>query len=268
MASATVSKRQFPTNTDRRPAARPFLSFLSTTVGSKFLVALTGLLLTGFVVMHMLGNLQLFKGRDALNSYAKMLKDFGGLLWAARLGLLTVFVLHVWLAIRLKLRSRAARPVPYAHEDTIQASWASRNMLLTGLVILAFLVFHLMHYTLGLVAATAQTPSGPVNYLDLTESFKQGEVIDPARSRHDVYAMTIYGFRNVPVSIAYIVAQLFLGLHLSHGVASIFQSMGWCTPRVWQTLRRVGFAVALVVVIGNVSMPLAVMAGLIGHDVP
>src|SRR5262249_27854012 len=124
MATAAVSKRQYPTNTARRPAARQFLPALSTTVGSKFLVALTGLLLTGFVAQHMLGKLLVFKGGEALNSYAKMLKDFGGLLWAARIGLLTVFVLHVGLAVRLKLRSRAARPIPYAHEDVIQASWS------------------------------------------------------------------------------------------------------------------------------------------------
>jgi hypothetical protein len=125
-----------------------------------------------------------------------------------------------------------------------------------------------MHYTFGVVAATAPTPNGPVNFLDLTESLKRSEATDPARDRHDVYAMTIYGFRNVPVSIAYIVAQLFLGLHLRHGVASTFQSMGWCSPRVWPALRLAGFAVAWLVVLGNVSMPLAVLTGLIGGDVP
>jgi succinate dehydrogenase / fumarate reductase cytochrome b subunit len=265
MATATVPKRQHPTNAPDKPLWPRLLQALSTTVGSKYVVALTGLLLTGFVVGHMTGNLLIFKGRDALNAYAQLLKDQGALLWAARLGLLTVFVLHVWLAIRLQARSTAARPVGYAYQDTIQASWASRHMLLTGLVLLAFIVFHLLHYTFGLVAAT--TPDGR-NFLDLTESFKQGTAVDPARGRHDVYAMTVYGFRNVPVVIAYVVAQIFLGLHLSHGVASTFQSMGWCAPRFWRTLRAIGLAVALVVTLGNVSMPLAVMLRLIGNDVP
>ncbi len=269
MATATISKRTVPCNTDPVPASRRLLPALGTTVGSKYLVALTGLALSGFVVAHMSGNLLIFKGRDALNTYAKFLKDQGMILWAARLGLLAVFVLHLWLALRLTLRNRDARPVRYVHEDTVQASWASRHMALTGLVILAFLIFHLLHYTFGLVAAT--TPDGR-NFLDLHESARaaaQGAgPIDPARGRHDVYAMTVYGFRNVWVSVAYIVAQVFLGLHLSHGIASTFQSTGWCAPRVWPVIRTVGVAIALIVMIGNIAMPLAVMTGEVGQDVP
>jgi succinate dehydrogenase / fumarate reductase cytochrome b subunit len=255
MATATIPKRQYPTNAAAQPLWPRLRGALSTTVGSKYLVALTGLALTGFVVAHLSGNLLVFKGRDALNSYAEFLKDRGALLWAARLGLLTVFVLHIWLALRLKLRSRAARPTRYVYEDTIQASWASRHMVLTGLVILAFVIFHLLHYTFGLVAATAP---GGTNYLDLKD----------AAGRNDVYAMTVYGFRSVPVVIVYVVAQVFLGLHLAHGVASTFQSLGWCAPRFWPTLRAVGLTVAAVVTLGNSAMPLAVLLGLIGGDVP
>src|SRR3954447_951035 len=230
MATATTpSKRLVPTNATRQRMSRWLFAALGTTVGSKYVVALTGLALTAFVVVHMAGNLLIFRGRDALNSYALFLKDRGGLLWLARGGLLAMFVLHVWLAVRLTLRNRAARPTRYAYEDTVQASWASRTMIWSGLVILAFVIFHLMHYTFGLVAATA--PDG-TNYLDLHESLTQASPRDPAQ-RHDVYGMTVYGFRNVAVSIAYIVAQLFLGLHLSHGVSSTFQSMGWAAPRWW-----------------------------------
>jgi succinate dehydrogenase / fumarate reductase cytochrome b subunit len=265
MATATVSKRDVPTNHEPRQTRRQLLPALSSTVGSKFIVALTGLALTGFVIAHMAGNLLVYKGRDALNSYAQTLKDHGELLWAARLGLLAVFVLHIWLAVRLKLRSRAARPVGYAYEQTIQASWASQHMILTGLVILVFVVFHLLQYTFGLVAATA--PNGQ-NFLDLTESLKQGTVIDSARGRHDVYAMTVYGFRNVWVSVVYIVAMILLGLHLSHGIASTFQSLGWSAPRVWPAIRGIGLAITLLIVVGNCSMPLAVMFRLVGTDVP
>src|SRR5438067_7413453 len=197
MSTATTpSKRLYPTNAQPVPMSRWLFAPLGTTVGSKYVVALTGLALTGFVVVHMSGNLLLFRGRDALNSYALFLKDRGGLLWLARGGLLTMFVLHIWLAVRLTLRNRAARPTRYAYEDTVQASWASRTMIWSGLVILAFVIFHLMHYTFGLAFATAP---GDVNFLDLR---------DPAR-HHDVYAMTVYGFRNVGVSVAYIVAQVF-----------------------------------------------------------
>src|SRR5439155_7865184 len=115
----------------------------------KSLIALTGLGLTGFVIAHMLGNLQTYMGRDKLNTYAKLLKDMGPLLWAARFGLLALLVLHVILSIRLKLLAYRARPIPYFHEQTIQSSIASRTMLHTGLIILAFLSFHLAHYTFG-----------------------------------------------------------------------------------------------------------------------
>ncbi len=257
MATATTpSKRLFPTNAQRVPMSRWLLAALATTVGSKYVVALTGLALTGFVIAHMTGNLLLFRGREALNAYALFLKERGALLWAARLGLLIVFVLHIWLAARLKFRNWAARPVRYAYENTVQASWASRTMIWSGLVILAFVIFHLMHYTFGL--AFASDPHG-TNFLELK---------DPATGNHDVYAMTVYGFRNVPVAIAYIVAQLFLGLHLSHGISSSFQSLGWSAPRWWRLIHGIGLAVALAVVIGNIAMPLAVMTGLVGGDVP
>jgi succinate dehydrogenase / fumarate reductase cytochrome b subunit len=265
MATAiTPSKSSYPTNAQRVPMSRWLFAALGTTVGSKYIVALTGLALTGFVVVHMTGNLLLFRGREALNSYALFLKERGGLLWAARFGLLAVFVLHIWLAVRLKFRNLAARPTRYAYENTVQASWASRTMIWSGLVILAFLIFHLLHYTFGLVVATA--PDGK-NFLDLHESLRQTSPHDPAQ-RHDVYAMTVYGFRNVAVSMAYIVAQLFLGLHLSHGVSSTFQSLGWAAPRWWRTLRAISLAVALAVVAGNIAMPLAVMTGWVGADVP
>jgi succinate dehydrogenase / fumarate reductase cytochrome b subunit len=265
MATATTpSKRLKETNFQPVPMSRWLLDGLGTTVGSKYVVALTGLALTAFVLVHMTGNLLIFRGREALNSYALFLKERGALLWAARLGLLAVFVLHIWLAVRLTLRNRAARPTRYAYEDTVQASIASRTMIWSGLVILAFVVFHLMHYTFGLVAATA--PNGK-NYLSLEESLAQTSPHDPAQ-RHDVYAMTIYGFRSVPVAIAYIVAQIFLGLHLSHGVASTFQSMGWSAPRWWRLIRCIGRTIAFAVVIGNIAMPLAVMTGMIGRDVP
>ncbi len=257
MSTATASKRAARPNDAGTPLSQWLLVPLGSTVGSKFLVALTGLALTGFVVAHMSGNLLLFKGRDALNSYALFLKERGALLWLARGGLLFAFVLHLSLALRLHRRNRAARPTAYAYQNTVQASWASRQMALTGIVILAFVVFHLLHFTFGAVAATAP---GAKNFLDLTDP------TDP--KRHDVYAMAVYGFRNVAVSLAYIVAQVFLFLHLSHGIASTFQSLGWCSPRIWPTLRRIGLTLAVIVAAGNIAMPLAVMTGLVGRDVP
>jgi succinate dehydrogenase / fumarate reductase cytochrome b subunit len=264
MPHVTASKRDYRTNYDRRASIpKTLLPALGTTVGSKFLVALTGLALTGFVLAHMTGNLLLFKGRDALNSYALFLKDRGALLWLARIGLLAAFVLHIVLAIRLTLRNRAARPERYVYEHTVQATYASRTMIWSGLALLAFVIFHLLHYTFGAVLATA--PDG-TNFFDLSESLAQASPRDPAR-RHDVYAMTIYGFRNVPVSIAYVIAQVFLGLHLWHGIGSTFQSLGWNSPRWNPLIVTVGRSLAALVTLGNIAMPLAVVSRLIGNDV-
>lgn len=221
------------------------------SVGTKYWMAITGAMLIGFVLFHMLGNWQLFLGREALNRYAATLKSFGPILWAARLALLTVFVVHLILAIRLKLRNSAARPVAYAYQNTIQASYASRAMVLTGLTILAFVVFHLAHFTLGWTHP---------DQFQLEEKLKDGT------TRHDVYGMVVMGFQNPVISGSYIVAMLLLGLHLWHGASSLFQSLGLNHPRYNRYLRCVGPVVASVVVLGNCSMPLAVLFGLAGGN--
>src|SRR4051794_22955462 len=162
-----------------------------SSLGRKFLMALTGLGLTGFVIAHLLGNLQVFLGREALNSYAAGLKHLGGLLWIARGGLLAIFVLHVAYGVNLWLANRAARPVLYHFKQYREATLASRTMIWTGLVILVFVLFHLAHYTFFLVSP------------DFSE-------LHDAQGRHDVYAMTILGFRNPFISLLYVVAMALL----------------------------------------------------------
>jgi succinate dehydrogenase / fumarate reductase cytochrome b subunit len=224
------------------------LPLVKSSVGSKYVMALTGLGLMFFVLGHMAGNLLVFAGRDALNSYAHALKHAPVLLWTVRSGLLAIFVVHVVLGIRLTLQNTAARGTPYVYEDTVEANWASRHMMLTGLVILAFLLYHLAHFTFGWVAK-ADLPLGVrSNYLDL---------VDPA-GRQDVYAMVIYGFRNPWITLSYLIAQGFLGLHLWHGGSSWFQSLGLNAPRYEGVVHRIGPIVATVVVVGNCSMPLAI----------
>jgi succinate dehydrogenase / fumarate reductase cytochrome b subunit len=257
MATATpVTKFSIRPNTSNRPYFASIRQSVTSTVGSKFLVALTGLALTGFVYVHMAGNLLVFRGRVALNDYAQFLKDLGWLLWAARLGLLAVFVLHVWLALKLKRRSLAARPERYVKEATVQATWASRHMALTGLVILAFVIYHLMHFTLGWVQTAVDSTGQSVGFLTLR---------DPL-GRHDVYGMVIHGFRNPWIVAVYVIAQVLLGLHLSHGIASVFQTMGWTRPAIWPTIRAIGVTLAAIVMIGNIAMPLAVYFRFIGAE--
>jgi succinate dehydrogenase / fumarate reductase cytochrome b subunit len=251
MAAAAPTKRKHQPNS--LPAAKGaawLLPIFRSSVGAKFLIALTGIGLTGFVIAHMLGNLQIFMGQARLNHYAKFLKDLGPTLWAARFGLLVLFVVHVALSIRLKQRATEARPIPYFHEDTIQAGIASRTMLQTGLLVFAFLLFHLAHYTFGWIGA-AQQDGQTVSYLGLK---------DPA-GLHDVYSMTILGFRNPVVSILYIVAQVLLFMHLSHGIGSVFQTLGANSPRWQPTIRILAWAVALLVGVGNIAIVLGVWAG-------
>lgn len=224
-----------------------------SSLGSKVLMAFTGLALTGFVIAHMIGNLQVFAGPEVLNGYAENLKHMPALLWIARVGLLALFVGHIVYGIRLWRLNRAARPVLYHFKTYREASLASRTMLWTGLVILAFVLFHLAHYTFGFIG----TANG-VNYLDLK---------DP-QGRHDVYAMTVHGFRNPVVSLTYVVAMGLLAFHLSHGFQSLFQSLGLNHPRWTPLLKATGLALATVVFAGNSSMPLAVLFRIIGREVP
>ncbi len=218
---------------------------LNSSVGLKLLVALSGLGLFGFVIMHMLGNWQIFLGPDALNSYAYLLKSNPQILWPARIGLLVIILVHVGATFKIKSRNRKARPDGYASEKSLTSTWASRHMMLTGLVILAFTLFHLAHYTLMLV-----DPS----FADLHD----------AMGRHDVYTMVVTGFSNPFVAGFYIFAIILLGLHLSHGLSSIWQTLG-INNKVWRPyLQKLGCLIALFIVLGNIAMPIAVLAGLIG----
>jgi succinate dehydrogenase / fumarate reductase cytochrome b subunit len=231
-------------------------SYLGSTVGHKVVTALTGLGLAAFVVVHMLGNLKVLPGgpasREAINAYAHFLKhDLGALLWIARGGLLTIFVLHVALTLRLKAKTATARPVPYVQYRPAQATLASRTMLSTGVVILAFTLFHLAHYTFGWVHG-AQRPDGTwANYLDLTDE----------KGRHDVYAMMVAGFSTPWIAVLYLVAQAVIAAHLSHGVKSSLQTLGLVGRRFSLVARWLGYATAAVVLVGNCAIVLAVWLG-------
>jgi succinate dehydrogenase / fumarate reductase, cytochrome b subunit len=240
-----------------------------SSLGAKYVMALTGISLLGFVIAHMLGNLLIYVGPDALNSYAHALKDKPALLWTARSGLLIIFLLHLVLAIRLTLQNQNARGVAYVYEDTVQASWASRHMLLTGLVLLAFIVFHLAHFTFGIITTTNSYSKGEhINYLDLRDPADPAAHSSAEGPRHDVYRMVVDGFRNWVITLTYVIAQVFLWLHLWHGASSWFQSLGLNHPAYNPLIRAFGPVVSTAILIGNCSIPLAVLSGLIGGSVP
>lgn len=218
--------------------------FAKSSIGAKVIVALTGAILFGFVLVHMAGNLQIFLGPEPYNAYAHFLKGTPELLWTARTVLLACVVAHVFSSLRLNWLNRLSRGVGYQQRKYARATWTSRSMAITGSMVFAFIAYHLAHFTLGL---TDPTHFG---------------LLDP-KGRVDAYSMFVYGFQNVPVSILYMVAMVLLGLHLEHGVSSMFQTLGINNPRFNPLINRLGQIFAVLVVLGNCSMPLAVMLGYI-----
>ena len=215
-------------------------SYINTSVGKKVIMAISGLLLYGFVIMHMLGNLQIFAGPEKLNAYGHFLQSLGGLLWVARLGLLAAVGAHIFVAIKLTLENQAARPIPYYSQHTNVASYASRTMKYSGIIIFAFIVYHLLHFTLGVTDPTAY-------------ALKDGS------GRHDIYGMVVAGFSNPIVAGSYIFAMGLLCLHLSHGFFSMFQSLGINQPEYDAKLKLAANIFALGIFLGNSSMPIAVL---------
>jgi succinate dehydrogenase / fumarate reductase cytochrome b subunit len=207
-------------------------------------MAVTGLIALLFVIGHMLGNLQIFMGQDQINTYAEKLRDLGPLLWVIRGFLFLVIVFHIWTGIQLKLENVSARPDSYAYRQYRKASLASRTMFWTGLIIFAFVAYHLAHFTMQWTNPSYQT-------------------LFDAQGRHDVYSMMILGFQNVWVSLFYIIAVGLLCYHLSHGTASMFQSMGFNDPRYQPTLDKIGITLSLILFIGYVAIPLSVLAGIV-----
>ena len=207
-------------------------------------MALSGLGLVIYVVFHMLGNLQVFEGAHALNSYAALLRDMPILLWTARIGLLSLAVFHIVPAIRSALRNRRARPVAYAVHEYRQASLASRTMAVSGMVLVLFIIFHLLHLTAGVI-----DPSS-ADRLD-------------AEGHRDVYGKVVHAFQNPFIVALYLAGQLGLGLHLSHAVTSSFQTLGLEYAAFSRFFKAAGPTVALVVVLGNVAIILAIFLGIV-----
>ena len=227
-----------------------FTVALRSSIASKVIMALTGICLLGFVIMHMVGNLQVYAGPEKLNAYAHLLQSLGSGLWVMRLGLLAIFVLHVWTAFRIWSRNNAAKPVKYAVARYDTSSYASRTMIWSGAIVLAFIVFHLLHFTLGKVQP---------------DLFHLPDALDP--KRHDVYRMVVLGFRDPVVALSYVVAQVLLALHISHGASSLFQTLGCTNPRMECVKKAAGPLLAIVIAIGNVSIPLTILLGLVGGEV-
>jgi succinate dehydrogenase / fumarate reductase cytochrome b subunit len=220
-------------------------SFHRSSVGKKFIVAATGVILIAFVVGHLLGNLQIFLGPDWINSYAEHLRALGPFLWVIRVFLLINVLLHIFYTISLALENRRARPERYKKKEHVKATFASRSMALSGLVVLAFILYHLAHFTVRVTDP---------RFLLLKN--------DPL-NRYDVYSMMVYGFQNYFVSGFYVLGMFLLALHLSHGTSSFFQSLGLNDKKLTPRLGTAGRILAWLIFVGYTSIPVAVLLHLV-----
>lgn len=230
---------------------RSAAAYWQSSIGKKLVVAVTGLAMVLFLAGHLTGNLLMFAGREAFNEYAEFLHNagHGALIWVARIGLLVVVVLHVWATILLVRENKSARKQEYEYQATIQASKSSRIMIWSGLTILAFIIFHLLHFTVRL-------------------TYDDAKLVDPLDpERFDAYGMVIQGFQagflNFIVVLFYIIAMTLLCSHLSHGVASIFQTLGLRSKKASGLIQKISCGYALIIWVGFISIPIAIFLGFV-----
>lgn len=243
-----------PPSAARRPPVRPGparpaplpIEFWRSALGKKWVMAVSGIILLGFVLVHMIGNLKVYLGAESLDRYAEWLRELGEpalprtvLLWIARAVLAGAFVAHIVAAAQLTAMNRRARPVGYrSPRDYVAANFASRTMRWTGVIVALFVVFHLLDLTWG--------------------------TANPEFVRGEVYDNMVASFRRVPVAIAYIAANVALAIHIFHGAWSLFQTLGWNNPRLNPARRWFAATFAAVIGIGNVSMPLLIVTRVVG----
>jgi succinate dehydrogenase / fumarate reductase cytochrome b subunit len=251
LRGANQSARGLVRPTFKQPRKRlPYpLGLYQTAVGKKWVMGVTGIMLMGFVLVHMIGNLHMYEGPERFNEYGEALRDLGGhliprtwALWGMRFGLIAAFALHIHSAATLTIMNRQSRPVGYQSARSYSAAnFASRSMRATGIIIVLYLFFHLADLTWGWI---------------LGDDYIRG----------DVYNNVSRSLSNVPVAIIYIVANIAVAVHLYHGAWSMFQSLGWNNPKFNQARRAFASTIAGVILIGNLSFPIMNLAGVVSQD--
>lgn len=221
------------------PRRNPAATFWDSTNGKKAVMAVTGAILFLFVIGHLGGNLQIFEGREKLNAYGHFLHSIGEVLWIVRIILIAAVVLHITATVQLALRKKRARPVGYSRREAIASSYASRTMYWSGPIVLAFVIFHLLQFTAG--------------YIHPESQFIEG----------DVYHNVVAGFQVWWVSVWYIFSLCLLGLHLRHGIWSMFQSVGFNHPKHTPQLKSAALIIAVLIVLGYISIPISVLLGFV-----
>ena len=228
----------------RKFSKNPLVAFYQSSIGKKYVVAVTALLLILYVLGHLAGNLQIYLGQDRINAYAKFLHDLGPILWAVRVVLIAAFVTHILATIQLAQENRLAKPQKYAVAGYQRSTTASRTMIISGLIVLCFVIYHLLQFTLQVT----------------DREFRE---VHDSLGRHDVYRMLILGFRNPFVSLFYIVGLFLLTTHLSHGFASVVQTLGINNRKIANFVSSGGQTLAWVVFAGYISIPLTIFLGII-----
>lgn len=224
----------------------------TSSVGKKWIVAITGLAIIGFLLGHLAGNLLIFLGAEHTNAYAHFLKSNIEILWGARIGLIVMFILHVYTAIKLHGENNAARPVEYDNPTPFGATFASQYMFVTGLTILVFVIYHLLHFTLQVQF---------INFTGTDFSVLHAEL--GHEEVHDVYTMVITGFSQPFVSLIYIVAMLLVATHVSHAATAVFQSIGIRTVVNKPLLDKISLGLAIFFFVGFSSIPVSILLGIV-----
>jgi succinate dehydrogenase / fumarate reductase cytochrome b subunit len=237
-------------------------SLFRSSIGRKFVMAATGVILIGFVIGHLIGNLQIFQDPDHINGYAQFLRNLGPTLWIARIVLLVSAILHIWAATALTLENARARGTePYAIKHTIRATLASRTMRLTGYVVLAFLIYHLAHFTWGIAQKETFKENLPAYVMHADYRVAGFLAVKQGTEVEDVHTMVILGFQNAVVSIFYIIAVGLLSFHLVHGADSMFQTLGLRSQKWGSALRKVVILASAAYFFFNLTIPASVLAG-------
>ncbi len=223
------------------------MNLITSTVGRKILMAVTGLMLVCFISVHLLGNLSVFAGVDGINAYAKHLHSLGPLVWIFRLAMLCLFAVHITFGIQLYLENRAANPDSYAIQKTLATTFSAKTMVFTGLTILTFLIYHLFHFTMQVTNPEISAGNLPLD----------------TAMRSDVFSMVVLSFQKFFIAMIYIIAMIALFLHLSHGVSSWVQTFGWSTGPSKDKVTYIGKLLAIVYGLAYIAIPLFILARIV-----
>ncbi len=231
------------------------INYLKSTILSKIVMAITGLILVLYIIVHTAGNLLIYLGQDAINTYSQFLHSLGALLWVFRIGLLLALIFHIITSVYLKLYNLSAKPQKYAVKNYLKAKLTSRTMIWTGIMIFAFVVYHVMHLTMNV--------TNPENFR--TEHYTPHNITAGITfARTDVFHMVILGFQNPIISIVYVIAVVIVGFHLNHAIQSMFQTLGMNEKHYFPAITAGSTILSTLIVICLISIPISVLLGLVG----